>query len=270
MMSGILGKMKDRWEDQKVKQIQKLIEKNFDNFKRGYEKTLRKLGLTLEYAGSLGTDARARKGGLCLAKFNDKEGHQVTLVQSQEVYERGGTRTVYWGPSIWSTIVSGSTPFTLLFKEFEGGFMKKSTRVFLPFTSPQFNEKELLNSPLLQTAVVAALNSNKSVCDNIAKLSLKCSVPLGYKSWLKTSCSDLAGKCTIVPAGDETAVFLRDYGGGTPELILETMAGIRNIILAHPHTERIIGSIPAQWINTVYSLCKAKSLEGTEAPSSPQ
>jgi hypothetical protein len=146
--------------------------------------------------------------------------------------------------------------------------MKGSANVFLPFTSLPFNEKELLNSPLLQTAVIAALNSDKSICDSVAKLSLKCSVSLTSKSWLNIECSDIAGKCVIVPAGDETAVFLRNYGTyGEPKLILETMARIRRGILAYPCTEKVTGKVPVLWINTVYALSKAKTPEPAEASS---
>jgi len=278
MMSGIFGKLKEKkseWdkkrEEQKVDQIQKMIDKGFEDFKKDLGKQLGKLGLSLAYAGLSGADARARNGGTLIARFSDREGYPITLVQSQTVYEGSPSgammemRTMYWPFAIWSTIVQGSTPFTLLFKEVGLGFMKGSAKLFLPFISLPFNEKELLNSPLLQTAVARALNSDESIYDSVAKLSLKCSVYLTHKSWLNIECSDIAGKCVIVPAGDETAVFLRNYGTyGEPKLILETMAKIRRNILAHPCTEKVTGKVPVLWINTVYALSKAKTPELAE------
>jgi len=281
MMSGIFGKLKEKkseWdkkrEEQKVNQIQEMIDKGFEDFKKDLGKHLGKLGLSLAYAGLSGADARARNGGALIARFNDKEGYPITLVQSQTVYEgsppgaMAEMRKVYWPSAIWSTIVQGPTPFTLLFKEVERGFMKGSAKLFLPFTSLPFNEKELLNSPLLQTAVAVALNSDEKICDSVAELSLKCTVSLTHKSWLNIECSDIAGKCAIVPAGDETAVFMRNYGTyGEPKLILETMTRIRRGILAYPYTEKVTGKVPALWINTVYALSKAKTPEPAEAPS---
>jgi hypothetical protein len=279
MMSGIFGKLKEKkseWdkkrEEEKVNQTQKMIDKGFEDFKKSLGKQLGKLGLSLAYAGLSGADAGVRKGGTLIARFNDKEGYPITLVQSQEVYE--GTphgamaqiRKIYWPFAIWSTIVQDSTPFTLLFKEVGRGFMKGSAKVFLPFTSLPFNEKELLNSPLLQTPVVAALNSDRDVCDEAAMLSLGCQVDLTYKAWLNVGCSDIAGTCVIVPAGEETAVFMRNYGTyGEPKAILETMSRIRRHILAYPHTEKVTGKVPVPWITTVYALSKAKTPEPAEA-----
>jgi hypothetical protein len=278
-LSGIFGKLREKkgeWdkkrEEGKVEQIQKQMDKALEDFKKDLGKQLGKMGLSLAYAGLSGADAQARKGGALIARFNDIEGYTTTLVQAQHVYE--GTphgamaemRKVYWSAAIWSTIVNGSTPFSLLFKEVGKGFMKGSAKVFIPFISLPFNEKDLLNSPLLQTPVVAALNSDKDICDNIANLGLGCQVNLTYKAWLTVSCPDMAGKCVIVPAGDETVVSLRTYGTyGEPKLMFQTLAKIRKHISAHQHTEMVNGKIPAPWINTMYALCKAKSTEGTEA-----
>jgi hypothetical protein len=127
------------------------------------------MGLSLAYAGLSGANARLRQGGTLIARFNDAEGNPTTLVQAQHVFE--GTphgavvemRKIYQSATICSTIVNASTPFSLLFKEIGKGFLKGSARMFLPLTSLPFNEKELMNSPLLQTPVVAALNSDKNL-----------------------------------------------------------------------------------------------------------
>jgi hypothetical protein len=282
-MSGIFGKIKEKkgeWdkkrEDSKVAQIQKMMDKALDSFRKNLGKGLGKLGCSLSYTGLSGADAKARMGGSMIARFNDNEGHSVTLLQSQQVYE--GTphgalaqlRKVYWPFAIWGTVVPASTPFTLLFKEVDRGFMKGTAKVFLPFTSLPFNEKELLSSPSLQTGVVAALNSDKDTCDNLAKLSLGCQISLTHKAWLNISCSDIAGKCVIVPAGEETAVFLRNYGTyGEPKLIVRAMINIRRSILAHRHSEKVTGQIPAAWITTMYAVCKAKTLDTLESPRLP-
>lgn len=278
-LSGIFGKLKEKkgeWdkkrEEGKVDQIQKQMDKALEDFKKNLGKQLEKMGLSLPYADLSGADARARRGGALIARFNDAEGYPTALVEAQQVYE--GTphgamaemRKVYSSAAIWSTIVKGSTPFSLLFKEVDKGFLKGSAKVFLPLVSLPFNEKELINSPLLQTPVVAALNSDKDVCEKIADLSLGCQVNLTYKAWLTISCPDTAGKCVIVPAGDETVVSLRTYGTyGEPKVMLQTLAKIRKHVADHQHTEKVMGNVPAAWVNTMYALCKAKSPEGTEA-----
>ena len=278
-MSGIFGKIKEKkgeWdkkrEEGKVVHIQKEIDKAFEDFKKNLDKKLGKMGLSLAYAGLSGANAKARQGGTLIARFNDAEGNSTTLVEAQHVFE--GTphgaiaemRKVYRSAAIWSTIVNASTPFSMLFKEVDKGFMKGSAKVFLPLTSLPFNEKEQLNSPLLETPVVAALNSDKNLCDDITNLALGCQVNLTHKAWLNISCPDIVGQCAIVPAGDETVVSLRAYGTyWEPKMMVQTLARIRRHISANRHTEKVTGKIPAPWINTMYALCKSKSLEQTDA-----
>jgi hypothetical protein len=266
---GRIKKKKAEWdkkkEETKVAQIQKQIDENSEKFKENLGKQLGKLGLSLTYVSLTGADAKVRNAGSIIARFSDKEGYPITLVQNQAVYE--GTphgaltemRKVYWSAAMWGTIVQGPIPFTLLFKQIGKGFMKGTARVFLPLTSLPFNEKELLNSQLLQTPVVAALNADKKLCDTISKFALGFSLSLTYKAWLTVSCPDVAGKCVIVPAKDETAIFLRNYSDyGEPKTMLETLSKIREHVLAHPHSEKVAGKIPAPWINTMYALSKAK------------
>lgn len=278
-MSGIFGKIKEKkeeWdkkrEEGKVVQIQKEMDKAFEDFKKNLDKQLGKMGLSLGYAGLSGADARARQGGTLIARFNDAEGSPITLVEAQHVFE--GTphgvaveiRKVYRSVAIMSTIVNASTPFSMLFKEVDKGFMKGSAKVFLPLTSLPFNEKELLNSSLLQMPVVAALNSDKDLCNEITNLPLGCQVDLTYKAWLTISCPDIAGQCAIVPAGDETIVSLRAYGTyWEPKMMVQTLAAIRKHISSYQHTEKVMGKIPAPWINTMYALCKSKSPEQAQS-----
>ena len=83
---------------------------------------------------------------------------------------------------------------------------------------------------------------------------------------MNVGCPDAAGKCVIVPAGEETAIFTRNYGDhGDPKTMLEILSKIRRHILAHPHPEKVTGNIPAPWINTMYALSKATSPESKEA-----
>jgi hypothetical protein len=181
----------------------------------------------------------------------------------------GDMLKVYWSSAIWGTIVPRSIPFTLLFREVGRGFLKGVDKVFLPFAKDpslayavgSLDERKLFNSPLLQTPVIAVLNSDKKTCDNIAKLRLWCDVELTHKAWLNLKCEDNAGKCSVVPFGDETAVFLRHYGNyGDPKLMLETMAAIRRNILANPHTEKVNGLVPVPWVADLHTICKATSL----------
>jgi hypothetical protein len=247
------------------------MDKAFEDFKKNLDKKLGKISLSLAYAGLSGADAKARQGGSLIARFNDAENNPITLVEAQHVFE--GTphgvaveiRKVYRSAAIMGTIVNASTPFSMLFKEVGKGFMKGSAKVFLPLTSLPFNEKELVNSPLLQMPVVAALNSDKDLCNDITNLALGCRVDLTYKSWLDINCPDIAGQCAIVPAGDETIVSLRAYGTYWElKMMVQTLVAIRKHISANPHTEKVMGTIPAPWINTMYALCKSKSPEHTE------
>jgi len=255
--------------------VQSGINHSFEKFKKNLEKQLGKMGLSLAYANLSGVDIGANKGGIIIARFNDKEGHPITLVQNQEIYvgRARGTlatiRKVYRPSTIWCTIVNGLTPFTMLFKRVSKGFLS-SADMFMPFTASWSSDKEMLSSPLLQTSVVEALNSDKVICKNIGKLALKCSLDLTHKAFLNIGCSDMAGKCAILPMGNETAVFLRNYGiyGDTgsvfvfgpkpmPESVLEAISRIRKKILSYPCSERVLGRNPAPWTNAVYALSKA-------------
>ncbi len=274
-------------------QLQKIYQSDghFEEFTRDIEKQLRKLGWALSYTGLFGHNKELKQGGVALARFNDNEGYSIALILGRQYNLTAPWmfpdkyKELYWTTAIWGMTVQTPTPFTLLFKEVNRGFMKGQAKVFLPYqtsaTASSFNEKELLSSPLLQTNVVAALNSDKDIGDNIAKLSLGCSVALGTKtevirkdmwgnakSWTTTSnvitlkAPDIAGKCVIVPAGDETAVFLRNYGTyGDPKSILKAMAAVRKSLLANPQTEKVFGSFPsdAQWINMAFSFIKMKT-----------
>jgi hypothetical protein len=215
-----------------------------------------------------------------VARFNDKDRNPVTLIQNQEFYE--GTpsgalvklRKVFRPTTIWSTIVNGSVPFTILFKHIKTGFLS-SKNMFLPFTETQLSDKEIIANPLLQTPVVATLNSDYSICENISRLSLSCQVDLTYKAWITLNCPDMAGKCTILPVGNETGVFIRSYGmyGDTssnigniglglfsdpvPESVLTAISQIRKHIIACRCSEKVVGQIPAPWVSGVYALSKA-------------
>jgi len=271
-----IKKKKTEWDEKrqekKVAQIQKQIDESFETFKKKLAKQLGKLGLSLTYVNLSGADAKARNAGSIIARFDDSEGYPITLVQTQAVYE--GTphgalaelRKVYCSAVMWGTIIQGSIPHTLLFKEIGKGFMKGTAKVFLPFESLPFNEKELLNSPLLsQTPVIVALNADKKLCDTISRLALGFSLSLTHKAWLDITCPDIAGKCTIVPVQNETAIFLRNYSNyGEPKTMLETLSRIREKILTHPHSEKANGKIPAPWINMMFALSKAKSPESKQ------
>jgi len=271
-----IKKKKTEWDEKrqekKVAQIQKQIDESFETLKKKLAKQLGKLGLSLAYVGLSGADAKARNAGSIIARFDDSEGYPITLVQTQGVYE--GTphgalaelRKVYCSAVMWGTIVQGSIPHTLFFKEVGKGFMKGTAKVFLPFEALPFNEKELLNSPLLsQTPVIAALNVDKKLCDTISGLALGFSLSLTHKAWLDITCPDIAGKCTIVPVENETAIFLRNYSNyGEPKTMLEALSRIREKISAHPHSEKVNGKIPAPWISMMFALSKAKSLESKQ------
>jgi hypothetical protein len=271
----------------------KASDENFELFKFSFEENLKKQGLTLSYAGLFQHDWEHKQGGIIVAKFNSNEGYPVTFILNRQ-YNKGAFQieTLFWTYTIWSTIVPATTPFTLFFKEIHPGFMKESVKVFLPYCPPAdfrtFKEKEALNSPLMQTKLVTALNSDKSLCDEIDYLKLEYSYNLGSDAMsfgksarrkvspyelgmliatqraknrtLSFKTNDFAGKCAIVPVGNETAVFLRDFGPGNlfPMSKLSAMTKIRKQILAYPHAEKVVGAVAdANWITAAYSLTRA-------------
>jgi len=272
-MSGFLGKLKEKkgeWdqkqEENKVADIQRQIDKIFREFKSDFAKQLGKLGLSPGYSRLIGVNAKAREGGSIVTKFSDAEGYPVTLVETQSVYDgtsRGIGNKIYWPTAFWGTIVKGSAPYTLVFKEVSQGFMKAPSKVFLPLLSTSFNEKELLNSGELKKPLPVGLNGDEKLCELIhKKFVLSCKIPLTHKTWLDLKCGDLAGKCIIVPAGEETGIILRNYGGyGDIKAAVEALSRMRGHILSYPPTEKGIGMVPAPWVGTVYALVKATSEE---------
>ena len=180
-----------------------------------------------------------------VAKFNSYEGYPVIFVlnrqYSKEYNWANPRKNLYWTYATWGMTIPVLTPFTLFFKEIHRGFLKGVVNVFLPFAPPtdvaSVNEKEVYESPLMQTKLVAALNSDKSLCDEIAKLKLECKIDLGalppvplgggkrrrkisaYEvgamyatrgethSILSFKAKDFAGKCAIGPLRYETGIF---------------------------------------------------------------
>jgi len=272
-MSGIFDKIKEKkagWdrsiEEKKVADIQKQIDNLLKDFKKSFEKKIGKMGLSISYLTLSGADARQRNAGVIIARFNDGEGYPITVVQTHQVHAPSGAfekQIVYPAAILWGTITQGAIPFTVILKEIDKGFMKGKARVFLPLTSLPPNEKELLLHPGLQEPVVAALNADKKLVDAInSRLALSTWIKISSKRTLTISCGDMGGKCVMVPAQDETAVFLRTYGDyGDPKAMLEMLSGIRRHILAHAQTQRVSGKIPAPVFKVIYALCKAKSPE---------
>jgi len=64
--------------------VQSGINYSFSQFNKSLENKLAKMALSLSYANLSGADAYAKRGGIIVARFNDKEGHPITLVQNQE------------------------------------------------------------------------------------------------------------------------------------------------------------------------------------------
>lgn len=278
-MPGIFDKVKEKkaefdrkQQEGKVKDIQNQIDKRSADFKKDLEKGLRKMGLSPSYVDLWGANALQRNAGTIVARFTDKEGYPITLVQTQQVYE--GTpwgasfekRLVYFGASIWGTVLQVPIPYTLLFKTVEKGFMKGKDRVFLPLTSMPFNEKELLTDPRLQDPLPAVLNADKKLVESIDNNMWEATVlNLTHKCTMTVSLSDVGGRCLIIPAEAETCIFLRTHGwnGGNTlsnlDKYLEIMSTIRRHVHAHPHAERVSGKIPSPLFNTVYTLCRAES-----------
>lgn len=274
-MPGVFDKIKGKktaWdrkqEDRKIGEIQRGIDKLFQDFKKTFEKQLGKMGLPISYLALTAAGAEKRNAGFIVLRFNDSGGYPTTVIQGQHIYE--GTpfgasfskRVVYTGATFWGTIVQGSIPFTLLFRAVGKGFMKGTEKVFLPLTSLPFNEKELLNDPRLQVPVVAALNADKNLVDAVDRLPLTSYINLTHKSTMTVSCPDIGGKCVIIPADTETSIFLRCYGhSGEPKTMLGILSRIRKHVLARPHTEKVTGKVPAPVFNTMYALTRAKSPE---------
>lgn len=277
VMSGFFETLKQNATARAVGEVQNLLNEKYNGFRNNLAAWLNHIGLKLEYAGLIGANAATKTGGMLLARFNDYQGNPITLMVSQGVYEGsppgnfglGDMRRVYWSSAIWGSIVKGSAPFTMLFREIPLGFLKGKAKVFIAHAEDptqhyngllEFDDKKLYNSPLQQTPILLALNADMTTCGNLSNLRLKCQVNLTHKAWLTLSCQDNAGKCAIVPFGNETGVFIRNFGDyGDPGRMMQSMDAIRRIILANPQKEATVGLIPNPWVTNLYVLCKTKT-----------
>ena len=261
-------------EEKRVSEIRKMTDEAFERFKKDFGKDLQKLGLqepivTLTGYPDLLTPC------LIIARFSDREAKPVTLIQTLQLYTGsppggpawGTMRKIYFSVAIWFSTVQGAIPFTLVYREISKGLLKGSQKLFVPFTNTTLGELKITDPSLMQLPLVADLNKNTEYFDIIhSNLLTSTSVHLTHKATLSIGYNDLGGRCTIIPIGEETAIFFRDTKGdlGTyfnTEKILYALSGIRRCISNHVTSEKVSGNVPSPVFNLLYSLAKGESIK---------
>ncbi len=253
----------DKAKQAKAKEIQKQVNEALEDFKRNFEPELKKMGLVAHFSLS-GLDAEEGRPGNMIARFIDKDGNQVAIVRCLDIYEYVSLEfprhRVYFPATIWRTIVRGSLPFTLVFKEIHMGLFKGFEGYFVPLDSllsmTKEQEGQLLNDPVLRHPLTAALNADRNLAENILKkLYLSGELYLDVFRRLNITLSDPGNRCVIMPVGEETAIFLRtvEYEPNI-ERMLEFLSAIRGHVLPHVQIGSVVGTSPAPVFNALYFL----------------
>jgi hypothetical protein len=285
-----------KWE-KTVAKIPERIEKAFEEYAKSLKNDLRKLGLTLTnisfsefptFGGLTFGFPQSREIGNILARFKDTENYPITVLQTLGAFVGPKqieleTPAFYRSSAIWGTVVKKVIPFTLRLTEVgKKSFFGGTAQIFLPLTHKIFNrikkseemtKQEFISHALLQTPLLRSLNNDTNLSSTLSSFQLKRDIGMGYshppllsletrmtQHYVQINCSDLAGKCVIIPFANETAIFLRhvpDYSQIKTRELLDAIHKIRNHILNSNDSENVTGIIPEYWINSFYSLCRA-------------
>jgi hypothetical protein len=175
-------------------------------------------------------------------------------------------RKVYPSVSAIVAIIPRTIPYTLVHREVSNGFLKASERLFVPFTNTTLVEPKLVPQSMMESPLLAGLNKLTEAQNTLYNnLLLASSVHLTYKADLNISCSDLGGRCTVVPMGKETAFFFRGAKDdiGTYFNFSKLMPAISQVIetvSGHVENNEVTGIIPSPSLNIFYSLAKTGEL----------
>ena len=269
MWDKLKGKSKEDKGEETRLEIQKLTDKFVAVFKKGVGHELGKLGIQ-EPSVTL-TGYPTLTPSFIIAKFNDNESQPITLIQALELYM--GTpsgalvtiKKVYPSVAVFVSTVPGAIPFTLVHREISKGLLKGSQKLFMPFTNTNFGELKLTDQSLMQHPLVSNLNQKSDVFGIISSNFLTSgSVHLTHKAQLNLGYNDLGGRCTIIPFGDETVIFLRDVKGDLYTYFnfkhqLYALSQIRACVSQSVKNDKVSGNVPAPVFNALYSLSKSGS-----------
>jgi hypothetical protein len=276
-MSWLFKGGKEKKEDKGEAEIIKMTDQFYEDFQKEIRKELGKFGfadMTFKLSGypTLFTPS------FIMAKLKETTSQTLSIIQTLQVYV--GTphgamvtmRKVYPSVSAIVAIIPGTIPYTLVHREVSKGFLKASERLFVPFTNTTLGEPKLVLQSMMESPLLAGLNKLTEAQNTLYNnLLLASSVHLTYKADLNISCSDLGGRCTVVPMGKETAFFFRGAKGdiGTYFNFSKLMPAISQVIetvSGHVENNEVTGIIPSPSLNIFYSLAKTGELPKVPAP----
>lgn len=270
-MSWLFKGGNEKKEEKNEAEIKKLTDQYYDDFQKSVGNELSKIGypdLTFKSLGSPGLVTPS----FIITKIKETTSQTLSLIQALQLYvgTPSGTmvtlRKIYPSVSAIVAVIPGTIPYTLVHREVSKGFLKGSEKLFVPFTNTTLGEPKLVPQSMMQTPLVADLNKLIEAQNTlILNLLLTSSVHLTYKADLNISCSDFGGRCTVVPMGNETALFFRGAKGdiGTYFNFSKLMPAISQVIetvSGHVEDNEVTGIIPNASLNIFYSLAKTGEL----------
>ena len=270
-MSWLFKGGNEKKEDKNESEIKKLTDQYYENFQKDIGTELSKLGYSDLTFKSLGTPSLVTPSFI-MAKIKSPTAQTLSLIQTLQAYvgSPSGTmvtlRKVFPSVSAIVSIIPGTIPYTLVHREVSKGFLKGSEKLFVPFTNTTLGEPKLVPQPLMESPLVAGLNelteAQNTLCNN---LLLASAVHLTYKADLNITCSDLGGRCTVVPMGRETALFFRGAKGdfGTSYFFPKLLPAIFQVVdtvSGHVENNEVNGIIPSPSLKIFYSLAKTGEL----------
>jgi hypothetical protein len=270
-MSWLFKGGNEKKDDKNEAEIQKLSDQYTNDFQKSVGSELSKIGYpdpTFKHLGTPGLIAPS----FIISKLKETNFQTLSLIQDLQLYvgTPSGTivtlRKVYPSISAIVAIIPGTIPYTLVHREVSKGFLKGSEKLFVPFTNTTFGVPKLVPQSLMQTPLVSELNKLTEVQNTLClNLLLTSSVHLTYKADLNISCSDLGGRCTVVPMGRETALFFRGAKGdiGTYYNFGKLMPAVSQVIetvSGHVETKEVTGMVPNASLNVFFSLAKTGEL----------
>lgn len=270
-MSWLLKGGDEKKEDKGEAEISNLTDQFYEDFQKEIRKELGKFGL-IDLTFKLSGYPTPFTPSFIIAKLKETTSQTLSLIQTLQAY--AGTphgamvmmRKVYPSVSAIVAIVPGTIPYTLVHREVSKGFLKGGEKLFVPFTNTTFGEPKLVSESMMQSPLVVELNKLKEAHNTMyLNLLLTSSVHLTYKANLDVSCVDLGGRCTVVPMGNETALFFRGVKGdlGTYfnfNKLMPAISDVIEVVSKHVKKNEVTGMIPNASLNVFYSLAKTGSL----------
>ncbi|MCX6649821.1 MAG: hypothetical protein NTV61_10620 [Candidatus Bathyarchaeota archaeon] len=270
-MSWLFKGGNEKKEDKNEAEIRKLTDQYYDDFQKSVGKELGKMGYSDLTFKSLGYPGLVTPSFI-IVKLKDTSSQTLSLIQTLQVYigSPSGTmvtlRKVYPSVSAIVATIPGTIPYTLVHREVSKGFLKGSEKLFVPFTNTTLGEPKLVPQQLMESPLVSGLNKLVEAQNTLYNnLLLTSSVHLTYKADLNISCSDLGGRCTVVPMGKETAFFFRGAKGDIETYfnfgkLMPAISQVIEMVSGHLENKEVTGVIPSPSLNIFYSLAKTGQL----------